>query len=85
LKWTPINTKSYPSLYFNGSLYFLLQLHCHTGSEHTVDGLQYPGECHLVHQSARGQYAVIGIFLDDGSPIPNSVFSELLDNLTTDG
>jgi len=62
-------------------MYFLLQLHCHTGSEHTVDGWQYPGECHFVHQSASGEYAVVGIFLDGGSESPNSVFAELLDDL----
>jgi len=81
LKWALNNPRAYPSLYFDGSMYFLLQLHCHTGSEHTVDGLQYPGECHFVHQSASGEYAVVGIFLDDSSGRPNSVLAELLDDL----
>jgi len=81
LKWALNNPRTYPSLYFDGMMYFLLQWHCHTGSEHTVDGQQYPGECHFVHQAASGEYAVIGIFLNHGSASPNSVFAELLADL----
>jgi carbonic anhydrase len=81
LKFALDNAETYPTLNFKGIMYSLLQMHCHTGSEHTVDGLQYPGECHFVYQSSSGAYAVIGIFLDDSAEHNNPFFSELLDNL----
>jgi carbonic anhydrase len=84
LKWS-LNTTNYPTLYLHGLKYKLLQWHCHTGSEHTVDGHQYPGECHFVHyvNESGGGYAVIGVFLNDSAKIPNSAFSKLLDDLPT--
>jgi carbonic anhydrase len=50
----------------NGERYNLLQFHFHMPSEHTVAGLSYAGELHLVHQNAAGALAVVGIFLDSG-------------------
>lgn len=79
LKWTLDNPMVLPTLTFNNVVYHLHHIHCHTGSEHTVDEKQYPGECHLVHKSDYGSHAVIGVFLDSGSATPNNVFSELLD------
>ncbi len=47
--------------------YSLLQFHFHTGSEHTVDGVRYPMEMHLVHQDPITKLlAVIGIFFEEG-------------------
>jgi len=81
LHWT-LQTDKRPAFYKNGVTYELLQWHCHTGSEHTVDGYQYPGECHFVHYSdGTGQYAVIGVFLNDTASTPNAAFSKLLDEL----
>lgn len=37
LKWTVDDTAS-ATLNFNNVIYSLLQMHCHTESEHTVDG-----------------------------------------------
>jgi carbonic anhydrase len=51
----------------NGERYDLLQFHFHMPSEHTVAGLSYAGELHLVHQNAAGALAVVGIFLDSGA------------------
>merc|ERR1719419_1158436 len=61
LQWNLI-TENYPTLHLKGLTYELKQWHCHTGSEHTVDGYQYPGECHFVHVNG-SQLAVIGVFL----------------------
>jgi len=83
LQWT-LDTEDSPTLYVNGLKYELLQWHCHTGSEHTVNRYQYPAECHFVHYFERtsgSQYAVLGVFLDDGASSPNPAFSDLLDDL----
>ena len=41
--------------------YELLQFHFHRGSEHTVAGVRFPLELHLVHRSEDGALAVIGV------------------------
>ncbi len=47
--------------------YDLKQYHFHAPSEHTVDGEHYPMEMHLVHQSAGGALAVIGVLIAEGA------------------
>jgi carbonic anhydrase len=42
----------------------LVQVHFHSMSEHTIDGKAYPLCAHMVHQSALGEYAVVGILFD---------------------
>ncbi|MEO6039752.1 MAG: carbonic anhydrase family protein [Saprospiraceae bacterium] len=52
----------------NGETYSLLQFHFHTPSEHTVNGVSYPMEVHLVHKNAStGKLAVIGILFEEGA------------------
>ena len=41
--------------------YELLQFHFHRGSEHTVAGVRFPLEMHLVHRSDDGALAVVGV------------------------
>ncbi|KAL3692176.1 hypothetical protein R1sor_005827 [Riccia sorocarpa] len=41
--------------------YYLKQFHFHSPSEHTIDGVRFPLELHLVHKSENGELAVIGI------------------------
>ena len=55
------------SISVGGKRYDLAQYHFHTPSEHTVDGRFYDMELHLVHQSERGQFAVVGVFLKKGN------------------
>jgi len=50
---------------YNNDVYTLLQYHFHTGSEHTVNGDRYPGECHFVHQNAKGEYLVVGVMMKE--------------------
>lgn len=67
----------------DGSVYNLLQFHFHTGSEHTVDGKQFPAEVHYVHSRdgvevdpINGDLAVVGINFElwDGEGVePESV------------
>ncbi len=54
-------------IYYNGKEYKLKQLHFHEGSEHTVNGIRYPIEMHLVHVSDDGQIAVVGVFGSEGT------------------
>jgi len=80
LKWT-LNETEAPAINFNDIEYSLLHIDCHTGSEHTVDDLQYPGECHLVYNCTNNNtYLAVGIFLKEGST-PNSALSDLITDL----
>ncbi len=45
----------------DGTTYDLKQFHFHTPSEHTWDGVHADLEVHLVHKSAAGALAVIGV------------------------
>jgi carbonic anhydrase len=45
----------------------LAQFHFHSPSEHTVDGVSYPMEAHLVHVDAAGKpVAVVGVLIKSG-------------------
>jgi carbonic anhydrase len=46
--------------------YDLIQIHFHEPSEHTINGIRYPIETHLVHQSKEGDYTVLAIFGIEG-------------------
>jgi carbonic anhydrase len=59
--------------------YELVQFHFHAHSEHTVAGKSYPLEMHLVHKSAAGALAVVGVFIEQGAE--NEALSEVFANL----
>ena len=50
-----------------GTKYALVQFHFHAHSEHTIAGKSYPLELHLVHRSADGALAVIGVMIEEGA------------------
>ncbi len=50
-----------------GKRYELLQFHFHTPSEHAVKGQRAAAEAHLVHKSADGELAVVGILMEEGA------------------
>jgi carbonic anhydrase len=50
----------------NGVDYSLKQFHFHHPSEHTIDGKSFPLEVHLVHASAEGKLAVVGVMFETG-------------------
>ncbi|ONK75669.1 uncharacterized protein A4U43_C03F19300 [Asparagus officinalis] len=54
----------------NGTEYFLRQLHWHAPSEHSINGVRYSLELHMVHQSADKKIAVVGIMYKIGRPDP---------------
>lgn len=48
--------------FFNDNEYHLKQIHFHEEAEHTIDGIRYPIEIHLVHYSEQANdYLVLGI------------------------
>ena len=57
----------------------LLQYHFHSPSEHTVGGKHFPIEMHMVHKSAEGKLAVVGVFIEEGKH--NSAFDPVWSNL----
>lgn len=54
------------ALDMEGVHYELVQFHFHAPSEHTIDGEHAPLEVHLVHKSAGGELAVIGVLVEEG-------------------
>ena len=54
-------------LVINGTAYRLRQLHWHAPTEHTVGGRRYDMELHLVHESAAGKAAVVGVLYEVGA------------------
>ncbi|WVZ92543.1 hypothetical protein U9M48_038594 [Paspalum notatum var. saurae] len=54
------------SVWINGTSYALKQMHWHSPSEHTVGGRRRAMELHLVHESAAGKAAVVGVLYDVG-------------------
>ncbi|MBA0622857.1 hypothetical protein Godav_008360 [Gossypium davidsonii] len=62
-----------------GTEYVLHQCHWHSPSEHTINGRRYDLELHMVHESADGKVAVIGIMYKIGRQ--DSFLSLLMDHL----
>lgn len=48
----------------------LVEFHFHTPSEHTLDDQRFALEIHLVHRSAAGDVAVLGVLARTGTPHP---------------
>ncbi len=63
-----------------GGRFSSAQFHFHHPSEHTVNGKAYPAELHLVHTSAKGELAVLGIFIDFATK-DNPIFEALIAKL----
>ncbi len=70
-------------LTFGGTAFELLQFHVHTPSEHSFGGRHFPMEVHLVHRSAAGALAVVGVTVDAGAagvidelPVPEQTGAE---------
>ena len=65
-----VNTASENRIEVDRVSYELLQFHFHTPSEHLIAGERFPMALHLVHRSAEGAYAVVGVMLDYGDENP---------------
>ncbi len=74
-----INYEGADTLTIGAEKYELAQYHFHNRSEHTVKGAHFPMEMHLVHKSAAGKLAVIGVFIETGAH--NAAFDPIWANL----
>ncbi len=63
----------------DGVRYDLAQFHFHAPSEHTIAGKHAQAEMHLVHKSAAGALAVVGVLIEEGPA--NSRFDPVWHNL----
>ena len=75
----------------NGAKYNFYQVHWHTPSENTVDGVEYPLEAHFVHQlddptnGGLHRLAVIGLLYEFGDdPDAEESCNEFLDYFWSD-
>lgn len=53
-----------PYVEMGGTRFFLRQLHFHAKSEHALEGLFYPAELHVVHESKAKELLVLGFLLE---------------------
>ena len=74
-----VNVAKGSGITVGGKRYELLQFHFHTPSEHVVNARHFPLEMHLVHKSAEGHLAVVGVFMQAGSA--NIAMQEIWDHL----
>lgn len=51
---------------FNNQKFELRQIHFHEASEHTINGVRYPLEMHMVHINAEGELLVLAIMAIEG-------------------
>ena len=74
-----VNYDKGSSITVNGQEYELVQFHFHTPSEHTSNEEAYGMELHLVHQNQEGEYAVVGVFIEEGqeNPLLATIFNNL--------
>lgn len=67
----------------DGERFDLAQFHFHSPSEHTIRGVQADAEMHLVHKSADGGLAVVGVMLQRGAH--NPAFDPVWNNIPAPG
>ena len=56
--------------------YELQQIHFHEASEHTINGIRYPLEMHMVHVSGDNKIAVLGVMAQEGESSEPFTFLE---------
>jgi carbonic anhydrase len=77
-----VETKGNNTLTLNGVVYELVQFHFHIASEHKESDRGFDMEMHLVHKSADGKLAVIGVYLRRGSS--SGALAAIFNNLPDD-
>jgi len=77
-----VNYDAGSNIELDGVRYDVVQFHYHAPSEHALNGKLFPAELHIVHKSADGTLAVVGILLEEGGQ--NKAFQPFVDNLPTE-
>ncbi|KAF3950060.1 hypothetical protein CMV_024142 [Castanea mollissima] len=71
LKWA---SGAAGSIEINGIVYYLQQCHWHSPSEHSINGIRYELELHMVHMSpdmkGKDKVVVVGVLYNIGQPDP---------------
>jgi carbonic anhydrase len=75
----PMRDDGDQTLTIGEDVYRLVQYHFHAPGEHTVDGVSFEVEAHLVHQDEEGALAVVGVFLD-GDAAPSDLLDAIMAN-----
>ncbi|MEZ5373213.1 MAG: carbonic anhydrase family protein [Microthrixaceae bacterium] len=70
------------SIELDGQSYDVAQFHFHAGSEHVIDGEQFPLEMHIVHKTADDQLAVVGLMVEVGAE--NEALASVFNNIPTE-
>jgi carbonic anhydrase len=76
-----VNASPGSSITIGETKYELAQFHFHHPSEHQIEGKATEMELHLVHKSAAGGLAVVGVFLETGKE--NAALKPVFDQLPT--
>lgn len=66
----PTPLKEQTQITIDGTVFELKQFHFHTPSEHTFRGKHFAMEAHFVHQSAKGELAVLSTMFKVGAENP---------------
>lgn len=60
------NFKKGDSIQYKEKTFHLSQIHFHEPSEHTIDGIRYPLEIHLVHSNKQKKHTVMSVLAKEG-------------------
>ena len=60
------NFETGDSIQYHEATYHLSQIHFHEPSEHTINGVRYPLEIHLVHKSKTNNFTVMSVLAEEG-------------------
>jgi len=74
-----VNYDDGDTLFLGETAYELVQYHFHNPSEHLLSGRRFPMEMHMVHRSAAGALAVVGVLIEEGGH--NRAFEPVWSNL----
>ena len=61
------DTPNCGTIFMSGNTFNLINIHFHSPSEHTRNGVSYPLEVHLVHSDTQGNLAVVSVLFNIGA------------------
>jgi carbonic anhydrase len=69
------------TMVLDGQPFKLREVHFHTGSEHTIDGADFPGEVHFEHEGPNGEIAYVAAMIQaaEENKALTDIFAEVPD------